>query len=249
MNSLTNALKKIADIFTGIIYISSIVLSIVGYATDNRLLYAIFKAMFVPSLMFYTFMNWPYPRSKNYALLQLAFFFAWVGDILISLPKEYVIFLFFGGWCFLFQHIFYIWLNVKSKTEHTSFWKTPYWGLPSAAYIALFSISYWSRGSYTDKFQYGLYSFILGTSFYTSFYRKTKTRINYWILIIAFTFFAISDVILIIENFLYTLTSLQASSVLLTYYIAQSLICYAHLLESGSVEITQTLTNWIRNIN
>ena len=243
MNSLTNTLKKVADVFLGLIYISSFVLSIVGYAIDNRLLYAIFKAMVMPSIMFYTYMNWPHPRNKNYVLLQLAFFFAWVGDVFISLPKEHIIFLFFGGWFFFFQHIFYIWLNVSSKTEHSSFWKAPYWGLPSIAYVALFSIAYWSHGSFTDKLQYTGYSFILGTSFYTSFYRETKTRKNYWVAVIGFTFFVISDVILLIENFLYTLTSLQASSVLLTYYIAQSLICYAHLLEVGSTEITQTLPN------
>lgn len=186
----------------------------------------------MPSMILYTYLSWTGPRDRRYFLLQIAFTCSWIGDTLIALPKTYTIFLFLGGWSFFFQHIFYIWLNLASKGAQSKAWKTPYWGLPSAAYIAMFSVSYWSQGNFTDKLQYGLYSFTLGISFSSSFYCELKRRSNYWIRILGFAVFVISDVIIMVDNFIYTMTDLQASSILVTYYVAQSLICYSHLDEA-----------------
>lgn len=240
MKTLKNAAIKVAYAFLTIIYLASFILSIVAYAIDNRLMYGIFKALVMPSIMAYTYLAWSGPRNKRYVLLQLAFVFAWIGDVLIALPKAYTIFLFIGGSFFFCQHIFYIWLNLMTKGKEVNLWKTPFWGLPTIAYVALFSITYWARGSIIDKFLFAGYSFILGTSFYTSFYREAKTKANYTVCILGFAFFVISDIILLLENFVVTMTNLEASSVLLTYYIAQSLICYTHISESKTVN-TQML--------
>eukprot|EP00826_Nyctotherus_ovalis_P049153 TRINITY_DN5887_c0_g1_i8.p1 TRINITY_DN5887_c0_g1~~TRINITY_DN5887_c0_g1_i8.p1 ORF type:complete len:241 (+),score=39.78 TRINITY_DN5887_c0_g1_i8:162-884(+) len=229
MITIRTAATKASFIFLAIIYLASFLLSIIAYAIDNRPMYALFKSLVVPSIMAYTYLAWVGPRTRHYTLLQLAFAFAWVGDVLIALPKTYPVFLFVGGWFFFFQHIFYISLHLTAKNCSANLWKTPYWGLPTIAYVALFSIAYWARGNLWDKIQFSGYSFILGTSFYTSFYRETKARRGYITCILGFAFFVISDIILLLDNFVFTMTDLQASTVLLTYYIAQSLISYTHV--------------------
>eukprot|EP00826_Nyctotherus_ovalis_P015265 TRINITY_DN14324_c0_g1_i6.p1 TRINITY_DN14324_c0_g1~~TRINITY_DN14324_c0_g1_i6.p1 ORF type:complete len:238 (-),score=36.15 TRINITY_DN14324_c0_g1_i6:112-825(-) len=237
MPDLNSATRKTAYGFLTILYLASFILSIFGYATGNRLMYGIFKAMFMPTIIAITYLTWSGARSKNYTLLQLGFTFAWVGDILIALPKTSMIFLFIGGWCFLCQHVFYIWLHLSAKGPKTHLWKTPFWGLPTLAYIVLFNISYWARGNLTDKLQFFIYSTMLGTSFYTAFYRELKSKAAYVSGILGFTLFVISDVIILLENFVLEMTNLQASSILLTYYIAQTLICYSHVTESKEVPV------------
>jgi len=208
---------------------------------ERLLTYIIFKSFVVPSIMAYTYLSWAGPRNKEYILLQLALLFALVGDIILALPRTHSALLFLGGWSFFFQHIFYIWLNLATRNVKNSLWKTPYWGLPTIAYVILFSISYWARGDVSDRIQYGVYSFILGTSFYTCFYRETKTKASYILGIIGFTFFVISDVILLLDTLVVSMTRLQASMLLVTYYIAQGLICQSHILESKAMN-SQILT-------
>lgn len=235
MPNLKAAVTKTAYGLITLVYLAAFILSIVGYAINNRIMYAIFKALMMPSIIAFTYLSWEGPRDKKYNLLQLAFIFAWVGDVLIALPKAYTVFLFIGGWFFLFQHFFYIWLNITAKSPKTSLWKTPFWGLPTLAYIALFNICYWAKGSPFEKLQFVIYASGLGTSFFTSFYREPKNKTGYITGILGFSLFVISDIIIMLDNFVLEMTDLQASSILLTYYLAQTLICYTHVAESKTL--------------
>jgi len=230
MTTLKTKVTKVFYIFVAILYLISFIISIIAYALGNRLVHGIFKGLVMPSIMGYTYLSWAGPRDKKYALLQLAFFLAWIGDMIIALPREYTIKI--GGGFFLFQHFIYIWLNLSAKGTKASIWKTLYWGLPSIAYVALFSICYWANRNVIERILLVFYSFVLGSSFYTVFYREARTKFNYTAGILGFTFFVLSDIILFLDNFVFKITDLEASSVLLTYYIAQSLICRMHVGDS-----------------
>jgi len=230
MTTLKTIVTKVFYIFLAVLYLTSCIISIIAYAIGNRLVHGIFKALVMPSIMGYTYLSWVGLRDKKYILLQLAFFLACIGDVIIALHKEYSLSV--GGGFFLFQHFIYIWLNLSAKETKTSIWKTPYWGLPSIAYVALFSICYWAHRNVTERILLIFYSFILGSSFYTAFYREARTKFNYTAGILGFAFFVLSDIILFLDNFVFRITDLEASSVLLTYYIAQTLICRMHVGDS-----------------
>jgi len=241
MIDIKSVKTRVLYTFLTLLYLSSFLLSIIGYTMEMTLTHIIFKSLVVPSIMAYTYLSWEGPRNKEYTLLQLAFLFALIGDIILALPRTHPGLLFLGGLSFFFQHVLYIWLNLAIRNVKSSLWKTPYLGLPTIGYVILFSISYWAHGDVVDKIQYAIYSFILGTSFYTCFYRETKTKVSYILGIIGFTLFVISDVILLLDALVVPMTRLQASTRFVTYYISQSLICQSHILESKAMN-SQTVT-------
>ena len=223
---------KLAYSFIGFMYVSSFLLSVIGYIIKDRVLYGFTKALVMPSIAAIAVISWAGQKTRNYYFLLCAFFFACLGDIALALPRIHPIIFFLGGWLFIFQHVFYIWLNLSEKGTQTTLLKTPYWGLPTIAYIFLLSLAYWIRGNFVDKFHCTGYAFTLGTTFYTSFYREVKNRKGYWFGILGFGLFVISDAILIVDEYLYPMTTFQSSTILMTYYMAQTFICYSHILES-----------------
>lgn len=240
MNTPKTAYTKVFYGFLGIAYVSAFTLSIAGWLVDRWPIFFIFKALFMPCVSVFAYLSWQGERKSHYKLLQAAFLFAWLGDIILGLPRVHPIILTLGGFFFLLQHVFYIWLNVSTKGAKTNLLKTPYWGFPTIAYVLLFSLSYWSKADLLDKFFCSMYSTFLASSFYTSFFREKKTRANYWICILGFSLFVLSDMLIIIEQFIFVLSDWESSLILVTYYMAQSLICYAHVYDSNITSALQT---------
>eukprot|EP00826_Nyctotherus_ovalis_P025936 TRINITY_DN2015_c0_g1_i2.p1 TRINITY_DN2015_c0_g1~~TRINITY_DN2015_c0_g1_i2.p1 ORF type:complete len:240 (+),score=37.72 TRINITY_DN2015_c0_g1_i2:185-904(+) len=232
------AATKVGYVFLGITYLASFILSIIACLNKDRLMYPIFKGLVMPSIMIFAHFSWNGSYNRGYVLLQLAFLFAWLGDVMLALPVAYSFQFFIGGWLFFFQHVLYIWLNVSAKNSKDSLWKVPCRGLPLLAYAALFGITYLARGGVIAKIQFTGYSIALSTSFYTSFYRECRSKSMYVVCIIGFAFFIISDIFLMLGRLVVTMKSVQSFLVLLTYYIAQSLICYSHVEESKAIKIT-----------
>jgi len=219
-------------IVLSIIYIFSSIFSIIASINRERILYPLFKGLVMPSIMGYAHLAWEGTRDKKYIGLQLAFTSAWLGDVFLALPKGYTPFFFAGGLFFLLQHIFYIWLNLSAKNPENDFWQMPYWGIPSTVYIVLISVIYWAKCGLILKMLFGLYSIALGTSFYTAFYRGFKNKSGYLFGVIGFGLFVISDILIIIDNLVVPLKGMKRSFVLITYYLAQSIICVAYIEES-----------------
>jgi len=219
--------------FLGIIYASAFILSIAGCIIEKWIIYFIFKALFMPCVSLYAHLSWIGQRSRRYKLLQFAFLFAWIGDVILGLPRVHPIILKLGGASFLCQHVFYIWLNISAKTVQSNLLKTPFWGFPTVAYVLLFSLIYWSKANLMNKFLCLLYAVFLATSFYTCFFRELGSKRRYWICVLGFGFFVISDMLIIIEQYITSLSLVESSMILFTYYIAQTLICYSHILESN----------------
>ncbi|MDR3548204.1 MAG: lysoplasmalogenase [Candidatus Pacebacteria bacterium] len=207
------------------LYVASFVISNLACALQYNMMFLVFKSLFVPAVSLLAFLIWPRPLNKQYYLLQLAFLLAWVGDVFIGLAA-YLPWLFIPGcYSFLFQHFVYIWMNGQSFSKPSSILHMPYWGLPHIAYVVLFSISYFACISGTEQYEYMLYAFSLGTGFFTSFHRETLNRVKYWTVVMGFGFFVASDFLLSINRYLYKFSDAGGCSILVTYYIAQTLIC------------------------
>lgn len=240
MISPKTASTKVLYGFLAIAYASAFTLSIAGFLIGRWHIFFIFKALFMPCVSLYAHLSWEGTRARRYVPLQLAFLFAWIGDVILGLPRVHPIILKLGGASFLFQHVFYIGLNISAKGSQKSLLKTPLWGFPTISYAVLFSLIYWSKGGLIDKLTCALYAAFLATSFYTSFYREISSLVKYWTCIVGFGLFVLSDMLIIMEEFIFALTPLESSMILVTYYIAQSLICYTHVCESATATALQT---------
>lgn len=226
-----DAKQKIGHIFWLLLFIASISLSAIGFAVGNFLLFVIFKSLFVPLLSFMVYWKWERPLSKNYYLLQLALLCAWVGDVLLSFSKSHPLFFILGACSFLIQHNFYIWLHLSNREKKRFIWETPFWGLPNLGYIVLFSIIYFAEINLILRSVCMIYAFFLGTSFLTAFHREMMNKRKYWLVVIGFGIFVLSDVLISIDSFLYPFSEVGGTSILFTYYIAQSLICLGNFPE------------------
>ena len=235
MNKL-DAKRKAVHIIWTLLYTAAFVLSMVGCAINHWTIFALFKSLFMPMVSILAYVQWTGPFNKQFYLLQLAFLFAWLGDVFLAFQKTHSLFFIIGACFFLIQHNFYIWLNLLSRGKPISIIRAPYWGLPNIAYVILFSVNCMADVNMIMRSECMIYSFFLGSSFYTAFYREMPNRQKYWTIVIGFAWFVLSDILLAVDKFLYPMTQAQGSSILFTYYVAQTLICLGNLPD---VETTQ----------
>jgi hypothetical protein len=211
------------------LFVASGVLSCVGFALENFVLFLTFKALFVPLLSFFVYIKWTRPLTKPYYLLQLALASAWMGDVLLAFGRVHPMYFMLGASFFLIQQNWYIWLNLTSKGHKGNIWRAPFWGLPNLVYVVLFSLVYIAEIDKILRAVCLIYTFCLATAFLTAFHRDTNSRNKYWMTVIGFFFFVLSDILIALDSFLYPFSPLAATSILITYYIAQTLICCGHL--------------------
>jgi len=214
-------------------FIASMVLSIVGVAINNLILIEIFKTAFIPLLAFITYMKWTGPLTREYYFLQLALLCAWAGDIIMIFNKIHLTYFIAGALMFLVQHVLFIMINLQSRRKDVVIWKAPYWGLPHIGYVFAFSIVYFCKMDFVLKSIVTLYAFFLGSSFLTSFHREINNKIKRWVMIMGFLSFLISDSLIVIDKFLLPMTDVTSTSILVTYYVAQTCICYGNLPNSA----------------
>ncbi len=231
----TSAKQKVERVFWLLLYVASFSLSVLGCCIENWLLFAIFKSLFMPTVAVLAYSEWQRPLSRHYYVLQMAFLFAWLGDVLLAFASVHWMFFVLGASSFLVQHAFYIWNNLSAWGKSTHFF--PYWGLPHVPYLLLFSMEYFSCVDHTLKMECMIYSLFLGTAFMTAFYRDTPNRRNYWTMVTGFAFFVVSDMLIAVDKFIYPLTAAEGSLILVTYYIAQTLICYASMPDSFTTSL------------
>ncbi len=222
-----NALAKVCKVFWLLFYIAAFVLSIIGYIWNLTALSTVFKSMFMPCISLLAYFLWPRPLTKPYYLLQCAFVMAWLGDVLIGLSLTWPVFFVPGGYAFFCQHAFYIWLNLLACGSPSSLLSVPYWGLPHLPYFMLLTISYFSKVHIALRIQHSIYAVMLCTSFLTAFYRTAweGRRAKYFLTVCGFGAFVCSDILISIDAFMWRLSQLEGAAILLTYYVAQTMIC------------------------
>jgi len=204
----------------GCLYIISFTLSILGAFYENFALYLLFKSMFMPLLSLLLFGKWGNQhKNKTYWLLQGAFFFAWLGDILMSFQKWHDIFFALGASMFLIQHTLYISVNIIGKKNQGVIWKKPYFGSPNLVYVILFSITYWLNIDVVLKFESTIYSFFIATAFLTSINRDMKNIKKHLAIIAGFAIFLVSDILIVIDRFAISFGNYAEPLVLLTYFL------------------------------
>ena len=223
------ALNKAFNIIWFPAFVASMIFSVLGIAINNYPLIVIFKSMFVPLLALWTYMKWQSQLTRVFWYLQIALLCALLGDIFMVFIKESEVFLIIGGTLFSVQHIFYILLNLMARKKDVIIWKAPYWGLPHFGYVFLFSTLYLCKATFHIKFQSFIYAFFLGSTFLTAFHRETKNSVKHWILIIGCLCFLVSDTLIFLDLYLFPMTDVASTSILVTYYIAQICICYGNL--------------------
>lgn len=231
-----SAKQKVCRVFWVLAYLSSIVLSMLGFAIGSWPLFAGFKVLFIPTISVLVYVEWPRPLTKQYYLLQLVYVCAWMGDLMLSLVRFHQGCFLFGAISFLLQHNFYIWLNLTARAKDGNLFHSPYWGLPNLGYVVLLSTEYYAGTGGMFKAACMIYSLFLGTAFMTAFHREMANRKKYWITVAGFAFFVLSDLILAIDRFIHPLSDPMGTLILLTYYIAQTMICYGTLPDVGTVK-------------
>jgi hypothetical protein len=225
----TTTRSKLIYIFCLPLYVSTFILSIAGFILEDLAIYFTFKTAFMPTLSLFLFLYYPRPLNKVFYLLQLAFLFAMLGDALIVLQVYHPLFFSLGACSFLIQHNFYIWINRQASGPKNYVWMKPYWGLPNIAYVILFSLIYFAEIDKILKAECMIYAFFVVTALVTACNRDMKNRFKYWMVLIGFAIFLLSDCIILFEKFVMPLTNWQSSSVLVTYYMAQTMILYGNL--------------------
>ena len=206
------------------LYVASVVVSVIGHAMDSLGTVLIFKGLFVPLIAWRAYEKWPRPRTSDYYVLQLGYLCSWLGDLLLVFAKCGEGYFVGGAGLFLVQHCLYIYLNFAHRSKESVLWKTPYWGVPNVAYVILFCVLYYGHMALILKTECMVYAFFLGTSFISSLHRENRNTKKHILVVIGFLSFVASDILIAIENFLYPMTPIQSTSVLITYYIAQTLI-------------------------
>eukprot|EP00826_Nyctotherus_ovalis_P040854 TRINITY_DN405_c0_g1_i25.p1 TRINITY_DN405_c0_g1~~TRINITY_DN405_c0_g1_i25.p1 ORF type:complete len:228 (-),score=52.38 TRINITY_DN405_c0_g1_i25:106-789(-) len=216
MLKLSPGKRKFANGLLTLLYLAAFVLSMIGDIIDNWTLMGIFKMLFVPVLFLLVRINWNGAMDDRYKFLKGALLLAWVGDLFVFLCRFDLLYFTIGGILFFVQHVIYILLNLKDMAKDDSLRRIVYWGLPTMAYIAVLNLNFWLNISLANKLSY------------TAFYRSLENRRKYWACILGFGFFTASDMIIAVDRFAYRLPRVQSSLILLTYYIAQTLICYGY---------------------
>lgn len=229
MKNSVSARFKVFNTFLYLIAIASAILSTIGVIVNYWPILAIFKTLYMPSISLLVYMHWNEAHDRQYQLLQIAFLFAWLGDIAILFDKLHLIVFVIGGLLFLVQQILYIIINVRAKHPQNSLLKAPYWGLPSMVYIVCYNLIYWAPAPLDGKIIATIYCTFLATGFYTSFCRGVKNQLKYFACILGFTFFIISDILIGYNQFVEALNDEKASLILITYYIAQAFISYSNI--------------------
>eukprot|EP00826_Nyctotherus_ovalis_P008875 TRINITY_DN1230_c0_g1_i15.p1 TRINITY_DN1230_c0_g1~~TRINITY_DN1230_c0_g1_i15.p1 ORF type:complete len:222 (-),score=49.28 TRINITY_DN1230_c0_g1_i15:78-743(-) len=219
MQKLSPENKEIANTLLTLLYLVSFVLSMLGDIINNGVLMGVFKMLFVPTLSLLVRINWNGPYTKRYLVLQVALFAAWVGDFFIFFARFNLLYFTIGGLLFFAQQLIYVYLNVSAMDKNDTLTRISHWGLPFIAYIAVINLSFSLSLELFDK--------VSSLVYLTAFYISTQNKIKFWACIIGFAF---------IERFGGKLTRVQSSMILLTYYIAQTLICYSLNPDKESVK-------------
>lgn len=215
------------------------ILSSIGIYFDAWLPRTILKSLFMPNLMILVFAAWPRPHTKPYYLLQLGFLFAFLGDLCLALDEPIPWFFYPGVFAFLFQHAFYIWLNITIRKKGKEAICIPGYGLPFMSYIFLIVLSIVIEADAPSHVLCMAYSLILCSSFVTAFYSDVTRNSKYFARIVGFGIYIFTDAYIVINRYIYSISSISrafSSIDLFLYYVAQCLICYGSLPDNSKYD-------------
>ncbi len=223
---MNNQNKKV--LVFSILFLMISVLEVYGTIQNNKLLEFIFKPLITVSLALLYIVS---VKKPSFLFISALFFSFW-GDVLLLFPEKYFV---LGLVSFLLTHLIFIkiirgfisQLDSKSIIKSAIFFIVYFGGI-------IFLILNNLKELLIPVIIYGLVISAFGT-FALINYKKSKTTENLWLLIGALIFI-LSDSIIAINKF-YSNNTLLESLIMITYIVAQYLICKAMIAKSIKEEL------------
>ncbi|AOW19183.1 lysoplasmalogenase [Urechidicola croceus] len=218
---------KSSKLILGIFLIVSI-LDIIGISIGNETMKYIFKPLIMLTLMAY----YSVVVNNENKLYLAALFFAFIGDVLLMFDTQLNFIL--GLISFLIAHVLYIIIIVKLLNKSTSVQKTIAIVPFLIFYIGLIYLLKDSMGEMLIPVV--IYGLIISTFGAVSFLNYlTKKSVVSLVLLGGALFFIVSDSTLAIDKF-YQSEGYFSILIMLTYILAQYLICRFMIVESENKE-------------
>ncbi|MFY0603326.1 MAG: lysoplasmalogenase [Flavobacteriaceae bacterium] len=198
-------------------------LEIYAIITNNKSIEMITKPLITTSLVVVYLLS----VSKPNFWYVSALFFAFWGDVLLLFQDQFFV---FGLASFLLAHILFITVSSKFLAK-VKVLKILTHSFPFLVLLGLLIyIIYPNLGAlFIPVLLYGIVISVFGVVTFL-IYTNEKTTENLWLFIGALTFI-VSDSILAIHKF-YQASEMLANSIMITYIIAQYLICKAMIVKS-----------------
>lgn len=213
---------KLEFVFT-IVFILISVMEIYGVFHQNKVLEFVCKPLIMVSLVSLYMVS-----VKNPSFLYVsAVFFSFWGDVLLLFPERYFM---LGLISFLFTHLIYIRIILRYIQKISLITYATY-SLPFLLYFSgiIFLVKDNLNTLLIPVVIYGIIISVFGTLALIH-YNKNKDRASNWLLIGA-VFFIISDSLIAINKF-YIMHINLGAFVMITYVVAQYLICKAVVAKS-----------------
>lgn len=207
--SILFLLISIADIYT--------------IVAGNRDLEMIAKPLITTSLIVLYLLS---VKKPNFWYVSAVFFCFW-GDVLLMFPKKFFV---LGLASFLLAHVFYIAISSKFLSK-VSPAKILLHSLPFLAILGVLMYTIYPNlgGLLIPVIVYGIVISVFGVVTFLV-YTSEKTTTNLWLFLGALTFI-LSDSILALNKF-YESSEILGISIMITYIVAQYLICRTMIVKS-----------------
>lgn len=217
--------KQIKITIASVAFLAVVILHISGLLFDDRIAF-LSKPLIITSLVIVYLVA---VKKSNFWYVSALFFSFW-GDVLLLFKEQYFV---FGLASFLVAHILYIKITA-GFIKKISFQKIVLACIPFLTFlITLLYLIIDNLGEM--KIAVIVYGIVISTFGVVSFlnYLQAKSTENLW-LFLGTLIFIISDTLIALDKF-YEPKEIYAVSVMLTYIVAQYLICKAIIVKNSDL--------------
>lgn len=215
---------RVKTTITSLLFLIVCIADIYAIIVENRNIEMIAKPLITTSLVVLYLLS---VKKPNFWYVSAVFFCFW-GDVLLMFPKKFFV---LGLATFLLAHVLYIVISSKflSKVSPT---KILLHALPFLAILGVLMYTiYPNLGALLiPVIVYGIVISVFGVVTFLV-YTNEKSTANLWLFLGALTFI-LSDSILALNKF-YQSSEVLGISIMITYIVAQYLICKSMILRSA----------------
>lgn len=209
-----------------LIFLLIVVLELIGTINGSKWLdYPVKPFILIWITVYFLMMTEPGPYRRT---VVLAFFFSWIGDMLLMFGWKSELFFFAGVGGFFLSQVTYIIVFLKYSLHQRKgiIERKPLWGLPFLIYLAGIYLFLYPGLEGIMKPVVALYAISLIGMSAAAFNRMGLTGSkSFWIVFAGAVFFVISDSLLAINKFSSPIPN-SGFLVMSTYMLAQYLIMY-----------------------
>lgn len=208
---------------TGVLYISG---SILPFSIPGLLV----KSLIIPLLIIYFLIERGFSLKGSDFILVAGLCFSWAGDVILDLPEESDYTFMAGLASFLFAHVMYIIVFLKTPGDNIVFTKKQYLLIPVLVYGIILGLWLWN-GLGAMKIPVIVYTIVILTMVAAAISRLGKVNsVSYFILLAGAILFTISDSAIAINKFGHHFNH-SGFVVMSTYVTAQFLIVKGYLIQ------------------